>query len=450
MRLSGRRVENRLLDLKGFGEKSQRKILEGIEFRSRHAGEVLLGTALPLARRLLLHLEGCRHVIRASLAGSLRRWKEVVRDIDLLASSRAPERVMDRFVQADGVAEVLARGETRASVRLESGIQVDLRVVSDGQFPSALAYFTGSREHNVAVRTLAQKKGLKVSEYGIFRDGKPLECRDEEEFYSRLGLPFIPPEMRENTGELELEAVPDLVSRARIRGALHVHTDWSDGTAGIREMALKARDMGLRYLGLADHSKTAAYANGLDEARLARQVGEVDRLNGTWSDFTVLKGIECDILPDGRLDLDPGILGRLDFVIGSIHSRFEMSREEMTDRICKSFAVNKMNMFGHPTGRLLLSREGYRVDLERVLEAALESNIIIELNAHPQRLDLDGVHCRRARERGLWISINPDAHSIESLEDLEYGVAVARRGWLEARHVLNAQPLERVREILGR
>jgi DNA polymerase (family 10) len=441
-------LENRLLDLKGFGEKSQKKILEGIEFLGRHEGQVLLGTAAPVARALEAHLRACPQVARASVAGSLRRGKEVVRDIDLLASSAEPERVMDHFVRAEGVAEVLARGETKTSVRLRSGLQVDLRVVTDAQFPCALAYFTGSREHNVALRALAQKKGLKVNEYGLFRGEELLPCEDEAELHARLGLPFLPPELRENTGELDLAAAPPLLERAQIRGLLHVHSDWSDGVSTLEELSAKARSMGLRYLGIADHSRTAAYAGGLDEARLERQMEEIDRLNREHGDLTILKGVESDILPDGTLDLDPRTLGRLDFVVGSVHSRFDMGPEEMTLRICKALSAKEIHILGHPTGRLLLSREGYRVDLERVIQAARENHKILELNAHPQRLDLDWVHCRRARDAGVLVSINPDAHSAASLDDIEFGVATARRGWLEAKDVLNAHDLERVREIL--
>lgn len=442
--------EGRVAALKGFGEKTQKKILEGIEFLGRHEGQVLLGTALPLARRLLDHLERCAAVIRASLAGSLRRGKEIVRDIDLLASSKDPERVMEHFIGAEGVAEVLLRGPTKTSVRLISGLQADLRVVTDEQFPFALAYFTGSKEHNVAVRGLAQKKGFKVSEYGLFQGDRALPCRDEAELYSRLGLPYIPPELRENAGELELQSTPALLEVSQIRGVFHVHTDWSDGACGIEELARKARSMGFSYLGIADHSRTAHYAHGLDEARLRRQMEEIDRLNRRGLGVTLLKGIESDILPDGRLDLDPEVLGALDFVIGAVHSHFDADRAEMTRRICNCMKTNKMHILAHPTGRLLLSRRGYDVDLEEVIETAHSCNIILELNAHPQRLDLDAVHCRRAAQRGVMVAINPDAHSADALEDLQYGVATARRGWLEAKDVLNAQELDRVRQILRR
>lgn len=443
-------LSNRLVTLKGFGEKTEKKILEGIAFQRRHEGQYLLSDAMPVARGLLEHLRACKHVQRAGIAGSLRRWKEVVRDVDLLASSKQAAKVMDHFVKAEGITEILGKGGTKTSVRLESGMQIDLRVVSDDEFPTALAYFTGSKDHNVAVRTLAQKKGLKVSEYGIFRGSRRIRCKDEAEFYAALGLPYIPPEMREATGEIELTSTPALIEPGSLRGTFHTHSTWSDGTAEIEAMAEKARSMGLTYLGLSDHSKAAAYAGGLDEARLRKQGKEVARLNAEWRDFRILHGLECDILPDGTLDLSPEILGELDFVIGSIHSRFDMSRSEMTDRICRAIADPNLDMLGHSTGRLLLERDGYEVDLDRVIDAAQKHGKIIELNANPHRLDLDWIHCRRAKEQGVMVSINPDAHSTAGLEDLEYGIATARRGWLEARDVFNTRELGEVTKWLKR
>ncbi len=441
--------ENALLELKGFGEKTQKKILEGIAFLNQHQGQARLDDAMTVARELLEHLQSGPGVVRSSLAGSIRRWKEVVRDVDLLVSSPSPVAVMDHFVKADGIDAILVKGETKTSVRLKSGLQVDLRVVSDEQFPFALNYFTGSKEHNVALRQIAQKKGLKLSEYGIFRGSKLIECPDEEAIYRELGLPYFPPEMRENTGELDLEKIPQLIGFQSLKGVFHTHSTWSDGTAEIEAMARKARSMGLRYMGLSDHSKAATYANGMDESRLRKQMKEIDRLNQTWSDFRILKGLECDILPTGDLDLDPKVLGDLDFVIGSVHSRFDMSQEEMTARVCKALANEHLDFLGHATGRLLLSRDGYKIDLDRVIEAAARHDKIIELNSHPNRLDLDWVHCRRAKEKGVMLSINPDAHSTADLENIEYGVATARRGWLEDKDVLNTRDLDGVCEILG-
>lgn len=441
--------DNRLAELKGFGEKTQKKILEGIEYLQKNAGRYLLSDAMPVARRLLAHLKACKTVQRVSIAGSLRRWKEIVKDVDLLASSDDAPSVMEHFVKAEGVAEVIGRGETKTSVRLASGLQVDLRVVTDAQFPYALAYFTGSKEHNVVLRGAAQKKGLKINEYGIFDSSILIECKDEIGFYKALGLPYLPPEMRENTGELDQKKTPQLIDFKSLRGVFHTHSTWSDGTADIEAMAEKARSMGLSYMGLSDHSKAASYANGLDEARLTKQGKEIDRLNKQWKDFRILKGLECDILPDGTLDLDPKTLEKLDFLIGSVHSRFEMSEKEMTDRVCKALADKNMDMLGHATGRLLLSREGYKIDLERVLETAKRHDKIVELNAYPNRLDLDWIHCRRAKELGVMLAINPDAHSTADLENIEYGIATARRAWLEEKDVLNTRELDEVLEIIN-
>lgn len=441
-------VEDRLSGLKGFGEKTQKKILQGIEFHARHAGQFLLSDAMPVAKRLLDYVKAAPTVHRVSIAGSLRRWKEVVKDIDLLASADDAAKVMEHFVQAPGVVEVIGKGDTKTSVRLASGMQVDLRVVMDEQFPYALAYFTGSKEHNVAVRQAAQKKGLKVNEYGIFEGSKFIECMDEAGFFRALGLPYIPPEMRENTGELDCKKIPQLIEYKSLMGVFHTHSTWSDGTAEIDAMAEKARSMGLRYMGLSDHSKAAAYANGMDEHRLSNQMKIIDKLNKQWKDFRILKGLECDILPNGDLDMTPQILGELDFVIGSVHSRFDMPEKEMTDRVCKAIANEHFDMLGHATGRLLLSREGYKLDLNRVLETAQKHEKIVELNAYPNRLDLDWIHCRRAKEMGVMLSINPDAHSTSDLENIEYGVATARRAWLEEKDVLNTRDVDEVLEIL--
>jgi DNA polymerase (family 10) len=441
-------TEHRLASLKGFGEKTEKKILEGLAFLQKNAGQYLLSDALPVARRLLDHLKAHKTVRRVSIAGSLRRWKEIVKDIDLLASSDNAPAVMDHFLKADGVAEVLGKGETKTSVRMTSGMQVDLRVVSDHEFPYALAYFTGNKEHNVLLRQLAQKKGLKINEYGITDGSKNIECSSEADIYKVLGLPYVPPELRTNTGELDRPLPTQLIDFKSLKGVFHTHSTWSDGTAEIEAMAEKARSMGLSYMGLSDHSKAAAYANGLDEARLAKQMKEIDRLNRTWKDFRILKGLECDILPDGNLDLTPEILGELDFVIGSVHSRFEMSEKEMTDRVCKAIANEHFDILGHPTGRLLLSREGYKLDLGRVLETAKKHDKIVELNAYPNRLDLDWVHCRRAKELGVKLAINPDAHSTADLENIEYGIATARRAGLEEKDVINTRNLDEVLELL--
>lgn len=438
--------QGRLRDLKGFGEKSQAKILEGLRFHDQQRGRFLLSEALPQARRLLELLRGVPGVVRAEICGSLRRWKEVVKDVDLLISSTDPAAVMKRFATAEGVTEILAGGDTKTSVRLVNGLQADLRVVTDAQFPCALNYFTGSKEHNVALRGRAQDRGLKLSEYALSNGSKNIEIHSEEDLYRALGLPYLAPELRENGDELDLNKQLQLIEYQQLAGTFHSHTSWSDGAHEIEAMAEKAREMGLGYLGLSDHSQAAVYAHGLDEARLAKQIQEVDRLNRRWKDFRILKGLECDILADGSLDLSPAVLAGLDFVIGSVHSGFEMSEQEMTDRVCKALGNEHLDILGHPTGRLLLSREGYKVDLERVLQTAAREEKVVELNAYPNRLDLDWTHCRRAKELGVPIAINPDAHSVDDLDNLRYGIGTGRRGWLERKDVFNTRGLDDVLE----
>ena len=439
--------ENRLVDLKGFGEKTQKKILEGIALVRKNDGQYLLSDALPVARALLARLEAFPKVRRASIAGSLRRRKEVVRDVDLLASSDDAPAVMEHFVGSPGVKEILAKGETKTSARLESGLQVDLRVVRDAEYACALAYFTGSKEHNVALRGLAQKKGWRLNEYEMA--GCSVNIEHEEDVYKALNLPYFPPELREGS-ELTVYNPLQLIDYKALRGVFHTHSTWSDGTATVEAMAEKARSMGLRYMGLSDHSQAASYANGLTEDRLRQQMRDVDRLNARWKDFRILKGLECDILPDGTLDLNPKILAELDFVIGSVHSQYQMPEKEMTARVCRALASEELDFLGHPTGRLLLSREGYKIDLDQVLETAKKHRKIVELNAYPNRLDLDWVHCRKARELGVMLSINPDAHSTSDLENIEYGLATARRAGLEAKDVLNTRDLDAVLDLLRR
>lgn len=442
--------EGRVAALKGFGAKTQQKILDGLALLRKNDGYYLLSEALPTARALLAHLERGPGVRRTSIAGSLRRRREIVRDVDLLASSDEAPDVMEHFVKAPGVREILAKGATKTSVRLDSGMQVDLRVVTDAQFPAALAYFTGSKEHNVALRQLAQKRGLKINEYGIERGSENIELRSEEALYEALDLPYHAPEIREGGSVLSQDQMPQLIDYKALKGVFHTHSTWSDGTADVESMAEKARSMGLSYLGLSDHSAAASYANGLSAERLREQRKEVDRLNARYGDFRILHGLECDILPDGRLDLDPGVLAELDFVIGSVHSRFDMPEKEMTDRVCRALENEQLDFLGHPTGRLLLSREGFKIDLDRVLETARRCKKIVELNAYPNRLDLDAVHCRKAKELGVMLSINPDAHSTSDLENIEYGLTVARRGRLEAKDVLNTRDLDAVLKILDR
>jgi len=446
-------IENRLVKLPGFGEKTQKKTLEGIQYLKKNRGRYLYPEALDKALALADGLRESELVSRISIAGSLRRKTETVKDIDILASGDYPDGIMDAFADLPWVEKVIERGGSKLGALLDSGIRVDLRVVNDSQFPFALHHFTGSKEHNTAMRHRAKGLGLKINEYGIFsEDGREsAECADEAEFFEHLGLLYIPPELRENTGEIEAAekgTLPRLVEYKDIKGIFHIHTRYSDGTSSIEDMARKAMEMGMHYIGISDHSRSAYYAGGLKVEDVLRQREEIDKLNGLYTDFRIFAGIESDILTDGSLDYPDEILASFDFVIASVHSVFTMDRDTMTQRLIRALENPYVTMLGHPTGRLILAREGYPVDLERIIETAAGLGRVIELNANPYRLDLDWRWCRRAKEMGVRISINPDAHSPEGLEDMVYGVDAARKGWLEALDVFNCIPLEQMEGLL--
>ncbi len=427
--------------LKGFGEKTQQKILDGIAYVSSVAGRFRVDEALPRARLLLEHLKRCPKVRRVELAGSLRRGKETVKDVDLVASSAEPDVVSDHFVRAPGVASVVLKGETKTSVRLSSGLAADLRVVTEGQFPAALQYFTGSKEHNTELRGIAKDLGLKLNEYGLFRGEDALPLKDEAAIYEALGLRYIEPELREGLGEIQLARegrLPALLVRGDLKGMVHVHTDWSDGAATLEEMVEAARTRGYEYIGITDHSPSAFYAGGLPPEKVRKQHAEIDRLNAKLRGFRVLKGIESDIRPDGSLDYDADTLDRFDFVIASVHSSFKLQEEAMTARVIRAMEDPHTTFLGHPTGRLLLARDGYAIDMDRVLCAAASLGVAVELNANPHRLDLDWRLGPRARELGVKTSINPDAHSTDGMDDVDLGVACARKAGFGKEHVVNA------------
>jgi DNA polymerase (family 10) len=443
-------------ELRGFGEKTQQKILEGIQFLGQTGQRVRIDQALPVAEALLVGLRSAPGVIRMELCGSLRRRKETIADIDILLSADDPGQIMDRFVGLPGVVQVIGRGDTKSSVTVSSSrgvtMNADLRIVKDSQFPFALHYFTGNKDHNIAMRQRAIDRGLKLNEYELAGKGKSIQCKDEADVFQALGLDYIPPEMRENTGEIEAaekHQVPDLVQVDDIRGVFHCHTRASDGGATLEEMACAARDMGLHYLGIGDHSQSLTVANGLTPPRVADQQAQIDALNKKMKGFHIFKGTECDILADGRLDFDDEVLATFDYVVASVHSYFKQTREEMTARIIQAISNPHVTMLGHATGRLLLRREGYQVDLEAVLQAAAKHGTMIEINAHPQRLDLDWVHCKRARALGVKLVINPDAHSTADIGLYPYGVDVARRGWLEKKDVFNTLTLAQVTKALA-
>jgi DNA polymerase (family 10) len=451
--------DGRVAALKGFGAKTQQKILEGIEFLGQAGERVRIDQAEAIARAVLEDLGPVPGVIRMELCGSLRRRRETINDLDLLASAVDPLPLLDRFSKLRGVVEVIGKGDTKCSVTLDRNryggsslrINADLRVVRDDQFPFALHYFTGSKEHNVAIRARAQKMGLKLNEYELAGTEKSIPCKDEAELFKTLGLDYISPEMRENTGEIDAAAarqLPKLVCLDDLQGTFHCHTNWSDGAASIEEMAETAQALGLKYLGIADHSQSLTIANGLTPDRVRIQQAEIDRLNTRMQGFRLFKGTECDILPDGRLDFDDDVLASFDYVVASVHSYFNQSEEEMTARIIRAVSHPLVTMLGHSTGRVLLRRDGYKVNLQQVLRAAAKHGTMVEINAHPQRLDLDWVHCKRAKSLGVTLVVNPDAHRTEEISLLRFGIDVARRGWLERENVFNTQSADQVAQRL--
>ncbi len=452
--------------LAGFGEKTQAKILEGIANRVAYGKRHVWFEAWQVAEPILAGLRALPQVEQAEHAGSLRRRLETVGDLDFLVASREPQPVSDWFVQWPGVKEVTARGETKTSVRLASGIQADLRIVPPEQFVFALHHFTGSKDHNVQMRGRALQRGLSMSEWGLVPAegegtakqkaedrGRKTEIKTEEQLFRALGLTFIPPELREGRGEIEAaEAgpLPRLLEEGDLRGVFHNHTTESDGHNTLEEMTRAAQELGWDYLGIADHSKASFQARGLDETRLAAEVAAIRKLNASKKFKThVFAGSEVDILPDGRLDFADDVLAALDYVVVSVHSVFNRSREEQTARIIRAIENPHVTMLGHLTGRILLERPGYDVDAEKVIDAAIANRVIIELNASPWRLDMDWRLWRRAAERGLLTSINPDAHSTEQLQWFRAGVAAARKGWLSREQVFNTRPLAEVKKYLA-
>jgi DNA polymerase (family 10) len=436
---------HKLGGLPGIKAKTEENILKGIAVWRSGRERMPLGTALILAEAILGELKTLKEVHEIAAAGSLRRMKETVKDIDILVTSTKPARVMEVFIGLPNVAEVLAHGETKSSVRLRENIQVDLRVVEPDCFGAALQYFTGSKQHNIRVRELAQRKELKVSEYGVFNEktNQRVAGRTEEEVYGAVGLPFIPPELREDGGEIEaaLEGrLPTLVTVEDIRGDLQMHTTWSDGSHSLSDLAVGVRAKGYQYMAVTDHSKSTTVAGGMKEEQVLQMIAEVRALNKKMKDFRILAGCEVDIKGDGTLDFPDEIIRQLDLVLVSVHSRFKMSREEMTARIVRAVQHPLVHLLGHPTGRLIGERSAYEVDMEAVLAAARTAGTAVEINASPSRLDLNDLHARRARELGIPIAIDTDAHTIDQLDYMRFGVSVARRGWLTPRDVLNALP----------
>jgi len=455
---------HKVRDLPGFGAKSEEKILAGIAQGRDYAQLTHYADAWAQAEEIREALREHEDVLQLSVAGSLRRGKEVVKDLDFVASSRNPQELMDYFVSLPWVKTVTNHGTTKSSVLLKSGISADLRVVSDKEFPYALHHFTGSKEHNVAMRQRAIAQGKKLSEWGLFEtptdkkakpgdDGKLVPCRDEHEIFAALGLQYIPPEIRENTGEIEAaekKEIPRLVEWTQLRGTFHCHTNWSDGKNTLAEMAGEARELGLDYLGIADHSKSSYQANGLNEERLLEQIEMIAKLNTQIDDFHVFAGSEVDILKDGRLDFPDDIMAKLDYVVASVHNAMAGDEDEMTKRVIKAMENEYVTMLGHATGRLLLQREPYKINLEKIIDCAARTGTWIELNCSTYRMELDWRWWHKARDKGVKCVINPDAHRISQFGTLRHGVTMARKGWLRKQDVINTLSLEAVTKALAR
>jgi DNA polymerase (family 10) len=444
-------LENRLVDLQGFGQKSQERILQGIQQIKRYQGQYLYGKVIEPAQKILRKILSHPKVLRGSLAGSLRRRMEVVRNINLVLSTYHPQEVSGAFSRLPEVEVVQSKDKAGGRTLLLSGVEVDLRIASDQTFPFALFSCTGSLAHWTSMLERAKGMGLTLSEEGLHKNGRPISCKEEEGVFNALDLDFIPPELRENQGEIEaseIHRLPRLIEEHDIKGIFHVHSSNSDGTNSIPRLAQASKEMGFSYMGLSDHSQSARYAGGLNREQLQKQWKEIDQVNQEMEGFAIFKGIESDILPDGSLDYEGSILREFDFVIASVHSHFNMSREEMTQRVINALRNPYTTILAHPTGRLLLAREPYAIDMIRVIDEASRSGVAIELNAHPYRLDIDWRLCKYAKEKGVKISINPDAHEEAGLKDIYYGVGIGRKGWLEPGDILNAMDFGEMKAFL--
>ena len=445
--------DGRLHNLFRMGDKTEDNILRAIKNYQKGAGRFRLDVGFTYAGSITEYLKPVKELKDLIPAGSLRRRRETIGDLDILAICKSSSILMNRFVKYEDAEDILAHGTTKSSLRLSNGLQVDVRVMGAQQFGSALLYFTGSKSHNIALRTRAQEMGLKVNEYGIFWGKKRIAGKTEEECYHSLGLPWIPPELRENRGEIEAAAkgkLPRLIELGEIRGDLHAHTRATDGKNSIEEMARAARKLGYAYIAITDHSKAVKVAGGLDEQALAKHLKKIEKVNEKLSGIRVLKGVEVDILGDGTMDLNDDILKECEVVIAAVHYHFNLPEKEMTKRIIRGISNRYVNILAHPTGRLILEREPYRVNLEEVIKVAVNEGVVLEINAHPARLDLNDIHSRMAKEMGAKLVINTDAHAISQLGLMRYGIFTARRGWLEKEDVINTNPVKKLMGLISR
>ncbi|MDI6733996.1 MAG: DNA polymerase/3'-5' exonuclease PolX [Patescibacteria group bacterium] len=441
--------------LEGFGEKSEERILKGIEFAKRSSGRFILGFIMPEIREIEKKLNSLKEIQKVIIAGSVRRRKETIGDVDILAVAKNSKPVMDYFVSMPEAVHIYACGDTKSAVKLRNGLDVDLRVVDEKSYGAALNYFTGSKAHNVALREIALKKGLKLNEYGLFDGKKQIAGKSEEELYRALGMEYIEPEMRENFGEIELaksKKLPKLIGYSDLKGDLQIQTNWSDGLNSIEEMAKSAQKNGLEYIAITDHTKRLAMANGLDEKRIIEQGKEINKINKKFESqkkkFRILKGTECDVLKDGALDLPDNILSKLDIVGVAVHSHFSLSRDEQTKRIIRAMKNSNVDILFHPTGRIIQKREAYDCDINEIIKIAKKTKTILEIDAFPNRLDLKDEYVKKCMESGVKISIDSDAHSLSHISYLEYGIAQARRGWATKNDVINTWPLGKMLDFL--
>ncbi len=436
-----------LIGIPGMGEKKVENIKRGIQLLKQSKGRMNLGIAFPVAKRIVETLREKTGSKKIEWAGSLRRMKENIGDIDILATGKDLKKIVHAFTHLPEVKEVLASGETKASVIVEGGFQIDLRAVEEGSYGAALQYFTGSKGHNIHLRGIAKARGIRINEYGVFKGEKKIGGKEEKDVYKALGMVWIEPELREDRGEIEAaqkKNLPKLVEESEVKGDFHVHSNWSDGSSSIEEVARAAQGRGYQYVAICDHTKSLKITHGLDETRLMRQMEEIDRLNEKMKGFQILKGTEVDILSDGKLDLSDKVLERLDIVIAAIHSGFKQDREKMTRRIIRAIENPLVNIIAHPSGRLLGARDPYEVDIDEVMEAAKKYGKALEINAYFERLDLDDIHCRKAKEMSIRVAIGTDTHHLDQMWMMSLGVAVARRGWLETKDVLNTISLKEI------
>jgi DNA polymerase (family 10) len=445
--------KGKLRELPGLGEKVEQNILQGIQQVQKYKDRLPLAFIHPRAQDILNELKKVKEIKQITLAGSLRRMRETIADADILVASEKPKPVMDAFVKLPQASKVVAKGSTKSSIVVKDGFQVDVRVVKPESFGAAQHYFTGSKAHNIRIRSLGIDRGLKVNEYGVFRSEKSIAGKTEQEVFKAVGLPYIPPELREDQGEIEAgleKKLPRLVERKHLKGDLHVHSEWTDGHDSIEDMAQAARKRGYQYLAICDHSPTIGVTNGLTSERLIRQTNEIDKLNKKMvktkgmKSFKILKGIEVDIKSSGQLDLEDGILKELDIVVAAVHTKFGQAEKEMTRRIVKAVENPHVDIVAHPTGRLIGRREPYQVDMDKLMDACKANGKALELNAYPERLDLSDLHCRKAKEKGVKIAISTDAHRDRHLDWITFGLATARRGWIEPEDVINSLSLVRL------